>query len=147
MTESKKSKFGWGVMLGAAGAALAGLFLTSKKGKKLEKNLLKNINKAKKTISEQELEEKAKQIFGKATKETKLLYLKSREMFINAAINLRRRFDKIDREKYSEIIESLVTDLKKTGKYSVIHLGKLKDEFLKDWKIFSASTKTKKKKS
>ena len=147
MAENKKSKFGWGVVIGAAGAALASIFLTSKEGKKLEKNVMKNINKAKKTLSEQELDKKAKKIFGKATKETKLLYLKSREMFINAAIDLRRRFDKIDREKYGEIIESLVFDLKKTGKYSVIHLGKLKDEFLKDWKIFSASKETKKKKS
>ncbi len=146
MTTNKKSKLGLGLMLGAAGATLAGLFLTSKQGRKTTRELIKKINKAKKAISEQELDKKAKKIFGKATKETKLLYLKSREMFIDAAIDLRQKFDKVDKKKYTEIIEDLLTDLKKTGKYSAIHLGNLKDEFLRDWKIFTSSNKKETKK-
>jgi len=123
---SKKSKLGLGFLLGAVGATLAGLFLTSKEGKKLQK-------KIKDKITEEEIDKKAKKIFGKVTKDTRSSYLKARKLLIELAIGFRENLDKIDKKKYKKIINELVKDLSKTNKYSYEALKNLKSELVKDW--------------
>src|SRR3989344_8819901 len=106
---SKKSKLGLGFLLGAVGATLAGLFLTSKEGKKLQK-------KIKDKIREEEIDKKVKKICGEVTKETKSSYLKARKLLIELAIGFRENLDKIDEKKYKKIIDELVKNLSKTNK-------------------------------
>lgn len=123
---SKKSKLGLGFLLGAVGATLAGLFLTSKEGKKLQK-------KIKDKITEEEIDKKAKKIFGKVTKDTRSSYLKARKLLIELAIGFRENLDKIDKKKYKKIIDELVKNLNKTNKYSYSVIKNLKDELVRDW--------------
>ncbi|MFH1827371.1 MAG: hypothetical protein ABH812_03015 [bacterium] len=139
---SKKSKFGIGFLIGVAGAALAGLFLNSKEGKKLQKKL-------KDKITEEEIDKKVKKIFGKVTKESKSSYLKARKLLIETAIGFQENLESIDTKKYKKIIDSLVKSLSKTNEYSYEALKNLKSELAKDWiKITGLdSSKTKKTKS
>ena len=132
---SKKSKLGLGFLLGAVGATLAGLFLTSKEGKKLQK-------KIKDKITEEEIDKKAKKIFGKVTKETKSSYLKARKLLIELAIGFRENLDKIDKKKYKKIIDELVKNLNKTNKYSYSVIKNLKDELVRDWEKMTKKPKT-----
>ena len=132
---SKKSKLGLGFLLGAVGATLAGLFLTSKEGKKLQK-------KIKDKITEEEIDKKAKKIFGKVTKETKSSYLKARKLLIELAIGFRENLDKIDEKKYKKIIDELVKNLSKTNKYSYSVIKNLKDELVRDWEKMTKKPKT-----
>lgn len=132
---NKKSKLGIGLLLGAVGATLAGLFLTSKEGKKLQK-------KIKDKITEEEIDKKAKKIFGKVTKETKSSYLKARKLLIELAIGFRENLDKIDKKKYKKIIDELVKNLNKTNKYSYSVIKNLKDELVRDWEKMTKKPKT-----
>ena len=132
---NKKSKLVIGLLLGAVGATLAGLFLTSKEGKKLQK-------KIKDKITEEEIDKKAKKIFGKVTKETKSSYLKARKLLIELAIGFRENLDKIDEKKYKKIIDELVKNLSKTNKYSYSVIKNLKDELVRDWEKMTKKPKT-----
>lgn len=136
---SKKSKFGIGFLIGAAGAVLTGLFLNSKEGKKLQK-------KIKDKITEEEIDKKAKKIFGKVTKESKASYLKARKLLIETAIGFQENLENIDTKKYKKIIDNLVKNLSKTNEYSYKALKNLKSELAKDWvKMTSSNTPNLKK--
>lgn len=130
----KKSKLGLGVLVGAVGATLAGFFLTSKEGKKLQKKIIDR-------ISEEELDKKAKKIFGKVTKEAKSTYIKGRKLLIETASNLKEEIDKIDKDKFQKIVDDLVKKLNATNKYSYRTVKNLKDELVKDWIKITKKTK------
>lgn len=131
----KKSKLGLGVLLGAVGATLAGLFLTSKEGKKLQKKIVDK-------ISEEELDKKAKKIFGKVSKEAKITYIKARKLLVETASNLKEEIDDLDKTKFQKIIDDLVVKLNETNKYSYQTIKNLKDELIKDWKNLTKKPKT-----
>ena len=136
----KKGKFGLGLLVGAVGGALAGLFLAPQSGKETQKDAKKLYEKLKKNLTKEKLEKKVKAIFGKVTKETQATYLKARGMLIDAAVGIGDRLDSVDKKKYQKIVNDLVSNVEKTSKYSAATLKKLNRELVKDWQSITKSS-------
>jgi gas vesicle protein len=137
---NKKSKLGIGLLLGAIGGALAGLFLAPQSGKATQKDAKKLYEKLKKNLTKEKLEKKVKAIFGKVTKETQATYLKARGMLIDTAAEFGERLNSVDKKKYQKIVDDLVSNVEKTSKYSAKTLKKLNKELVKDWQSITKSS-------
>lgn len=136
----KKTKFGLGLLIGAAGATAAGLFLTSKKGKQLKKDTEKKLKELKKKLNETEVEKKAKKIFGKATKETKELYVKASSALLEKMADLKKRAGRVDANRYKNLVSDVLEDLKKSGSHSAKTLKLFGENLAADWQLFTKDT-------
>lgn len=141
MAENKPSGFGLGLVIGAVGGALAGLFLAPKSGKALRKDAKKKYNELVKLLKDKEVDKKVKQIYGKVTVEGKKLYLEVKEELAVALANLKESIEDIDRDTYVEKVDEVVKNLQKTSKGSVDTAKKLKDELVKDWEKLEKKAK------
>lgn len=114
----KKNNFGLGLLIGGLTAGLATFFLTPKSGKENRQDVVELIKKLKQKIDDAKLEEKAKEIFGKATKETKEIYEKLTKQIVKELEELNQKIQDIDKDKYVEIIEKAWHNLgDKVAKY------------------------------
>ena len=129
-----------GLLLGAVGATAAGLFLTSKKGKELKKDAGKKLKELKKKLDDTEVEKKAKKIFGKATKETKELYMNASNALLENMADLRKRAGRIDPDKDKKLVSDVVGGLKKSGSYSAKTLKLFGANLAADWRLFTKDT-------
>ncbi len=129
-----------GLLLGAVGATAAGLFLTSKKGKELRKDTGKKLKELKKKLDDSEVEEKAKKIFGKATKETKELYVSASNTLLEKMADLKKRAGRIDARKYQKLVDDVVSGVKFSAKHSAKTLKLFGANLAADWRLFTKET-------
>lgn len=135
MADKKKvSHFGLGLLIGALGGALAGLLYAPKSGKENRKEASKRLKDLQKMFSEKEIEKKAKQIFGKATSETKELYLHTTKALLEKLNDAKDKVGSIDKKKYQKLVDDVVSDFKKQTKQSGDVVKKLKNLLVSDWK-------------
>jgi gas vesicle protein len=131
----KKNNFGLGLFIGGLTAGLATFFLTPKSGKENRQEVVELIKKLKQKIDESKLEEKAREIFGKATKETKDVYQKLTKQIIKELEELNQKIQDIDKDKYIEVVEKAWHNLgDKVSKYQdklIVAKEKLGDSFEK----------------
>ena len=141
MADKKSSGFGIGLVLGAVGGALAGLFLAPKSGKAMRKDAQKKYKELGKLLKDKEVDKKIKEIYGKVTVEGKKLYLEVKEELMVALANLKDSIEDIDRDTYVKKVEEVVKNLKKTSAESADTVKKLKEELVKDWEKLEKSSK------
>lgn len=131
----KQNKFGLGLLIGGLTAGLATFFLTPKSGKENRRDVVELIKKLKQKIDDAKLEEKAKEIFGKATKETKEIYQKLNKQIVKELEELNQKIQDIDKDKYLEIVEKAWHNLgEKVSKYQdklIVAKKKLANNFEK----------------
>jgi len=140
--EKRSSNFGIGLLLGAIGGALAGLFLAPKAGKLLRQDAKKKYAKLLKVMKDNEVDKKVKQVFGKVTKESKKLYIEVKEELMVALANLKEQVEEIDRPTYVKKVEETIGKLKSPlSKQSVTAAKKLKDSLSKDWDKLAKAAK------
>lgn len=132
----KQNKFGLGLLIGGLTAGLATFFLTPKSGKENRRDVVELIKKLKQKIDDAKLEEKAKEIFGKATKETKEIYQKLNKQIVKELEELNQKIQDIDKDKYLEIVEKAWHNLgDKVAKYQdklIVAKKKLAHNFEKE---------------
>lgn len=109
---NRKSKFGLGVILGAAAGAVAGLFLAPKSGKENRKMVSKKIAEIRKIIEEKEVDKKVKQIFGDSSKASQELFLKTKDEMADRLGKLNVALSAVDRTKYTKMVSNVVERVK-----------------------------------
>lgn len=134
----RSSKFGLGVMLGALGGAITGLFLAPKAGKELRKDAQKLYE----DISTNP-EEAVKAIFGKVTDESMHLYTTAQKEVTAQLANLSENYKNLDTAKYKEVVKQAVDNVKADKKLPEEQLHKLMAYLEKDVKKLTASGKNK----
>lgn len=134
--DKKSSKFGFGVIVGSLIGGLTAFFFSPKSGKENREMVAHKIEELKKLLEEHEVDTKIKEIFGEATEEVRGLYFKAKDEIISRLAQLKEKIQEIDREKYREIVEGVVANVKdgveklSEGEKKLI---KLKGKLLKDW--------------
>ena len=139
MDDRRSSKFGLGLLLGAVGGALAGIFLSPKSGKAMRKDAKKKYDELMKLMKDKEVDKKVKAIFGNVTAESKKLYEQVKEELISRLAQMKKD---IDKNTYVKQVENVVDSLKSPlSKQSVSAAKKLKDSLSKDWTKLEKSLK------
>lgn len=137
----KKTKFGFGLMLGAVLGGVAAMFLTPKTGKEnreIAKKKWDELNKAFKTKSKEEI---VKEIFGSATKEGKKLYDLSQKELNSRLADLKKKYPNLDKTKYMDTVSEVMDRLKEEKEATTKRLTDL-SEFLKSrWDYVSGESK------
>ena|SRR3990167_9796553 len=141
MAENKSSGFGIGLVMGAVGGAIAGLFLAPKSGKALRKDAKKKYAQLQKLLKDKEVDKKVKKIYGKATAEGKKIYLEVKKELTVALANLADAVENIDRDTYVKKVEEVVKNLKTASKDPAGSAKKLKEELVKDWEKLEKNSK------
>jgi gas vesicle protein len=129
----RSSKFGLGLVFGMITGALAGLFLAPKSGKENREAVAKKITELRELLEEKEIDKKVQEIFGEVTAEAKELYLKVKEELINRLAELKESLDKIDREKYLNMVEEVMKTVRTESRHNVHQVEKLKEDLVKNW--------------
>lgn len=126
----KTSKFGSGFIIGAIIGGLLTFFFNPKWGKKNRADAAKQLKKLKKIISENELKEHVKEMFGEVSDECVRLYRISRDEVIKLIDEMK---EEIDKEKYVKLVEKAMEFIKQDTKVSGDKLRKIKDRLLAEW--------------
>lgn len=124
---SKASKLGLGMVLGAVGGAVAGLFLAPKAGKELRKDAQKLYDQLSK-----DPEKAVKDIFGKVTDESMDLYNAAQKEVSAQLANLSENYKTLDAGKYKTVVKQAVDNVIEDKKLPEDQLKKLMDYLEKD---------------
>lgn len=109
MNNSKSSsKLGLGVVIGAVVGTVAGLFLAPKAGKELRDDALEYYKK----LKDKDPDQIVKEIFGRASEETKEMYDTSKKLLAEQLSSLKQNYDTIDKSKYSVAVKDVVNHIK-----------------------------------
>jgi gas vesicle protein len=142
MTDKKTSKLGLGMLLGLAAGAVAGLFLAPKSGKQLRKDVSKKTKEIQKLLEEKDFEEIVKGIFGSVNKDSVELLEKAKINLAEKLANLKDSLEKLDKEKYKQIVSEVVDEVKTDKSVSQDSLSKLKTYLESDFKKLQKGKKT-----
>ena len=144
MSDTKtSSKFGLGLLFGAALGGLAAFFLSPNSGPENQKLVAAKIKEIEKLLADSDLEKKVKDIFGEATEEGTAVYKKAKKDFIKALAEVKGTVDQLDKEKVAEVAHDTVEILKKEAKHEGKEMEKLKAELAKEWKKLAPKPKAK----
>ncbi len=131
--DNKKSPFSAGIVIGAILGGIAAYFLTPKSGKENREMAKEKLGEFKKRVQGKSLDEIVKEIFGIASEEGQRIYTLARED-INARLEeLRQSIDEIDRGKYQEIVDDVITKLKNEGTITKSRLNRLHEFLMNRW--------------
>ncbi len=99
------------MVIGAVAGAVAGVFLAPKAGKELRQDAMKLYKK----LHTQDPKVLAKKVFGDISEESQRLVKKAYEDLSIELVGLKKRYSKIDKEKYKEAVENVITTIKNEG--------------------------------
>jgi gas vesicle protein len=113
--ERKQTNFGAGLVIGAALGAVAAYFFSPKSGKENREMIAKRMEDMKKFINDQEIDKRAKEIYGTVTEESRKAYERLREETSARVGDLNKALDEVDVDKYKKIANDVVESVKKEG--------------------------------
>jgi gas vesicle protein len=146
MENTKKSKFGLGILFGVVAGVVAGLFASDKPGKQLRKRTGEEYEKIKKMLEERDVEGTVREIFGKITDESKTMFIDVKDQLAEKLSELREDFDKIEKDKYKSLVGEVVDEVREEKKLPTETLAKLSKYLESDFeKIKKPVKKTAKK--
>ena len=154
MKTKNTSKIGLGMLLSAVVGAVAGLFLAPKAGKELRKdaknlskNMMKSASSYSKKLEKKTPEQIAKIVFGDVTESSmKIANRVKKELTVELA-KLEKKYDTIDKKKYSSAVKSVVDGIKKEGSVPSTTLKKLASYLQDDARTLVGKKKPAAKKS
>lgn len=134
MSKNKGSFFLAGI-LGAAAGAIGGLLLAPKSGKATRKDIVKLANDISKKIKTESVEtkERVEEVFGKATDEAMAKYNEIKDTVVTKVAALKTAGTSIDKDKYTKVVEEVVTDFKSDLKETKSGASKISAYLIKDW--------------
>jgi gas vesicle protein len=122
-------------LLGAIAGAVGGLLLAPQSGKTTRKNIVKLANEISKKIKTEskETEARVKEIFGKVTDEAVAKYNEIKDAVVAKVAALKTAGAAIDSEKYSKVVEDVVSEFKDDFKSTKSGATKISGYLKKDW--------------
>ncbi len=143
MSENNKtSRFGLGLVIGSVIGGVVGLLLSPKTGKQNRIILNKKMKEWKKMMDSGELEAKVNEIFGDVSDESVRIYATAREKVMQGINQLKH----MDGDDYARMVQNVIDEVKKGGKFNTEKLKKLKDSLIKDWPDMKQEVDTQNKK-
>ena len=135
MADNKKSPlFGIGLAVGAVLAGLAAFFYNPISGEKHREQVEEKIKEFEEMLREKEIDKRVKEIYGEITAEVKARYLQTKKMLVKRLAVLKVKIKKIDKEKYLELVNEIVEEVKVEFQHTEEIAKKLKDQLVEDWK-------------
>ncbi|MCX7996649.1 MAG: YtxH domain-containing protein [Patescibacteria group bacterium] len=110
-----KSRFGTGILLGAAIGALAAFFFAPKSGKENREMIQKQIRNLRAFIEEKDIDTEARKLFGEFTTQSKKLYNSMQKETRARLEELRAAIEELDTEKYKKQVAGIIDQLRKEG--------------------------------
>lgn len=145
--KGNRSKFGLGLIVGTVIGALTAFFLSPKSGEENREFVANLVRQLKRDLDKMELDKKVKEIYGEVSVEGEKLLSKARKELAKRMDELQSSWDKLDKEKYVNMVKDAVDSLKSQTKDSGEVLNKIKNSLVKDWeKLTVANKKTSSKK-
>lgn len=137
----KPSKFGLGLLIGSVLGGIAAFFLSPTSGPENREMVAKKIKELEKLMEEKEVDKHIKEIFGEVTEEVKLIYEKAKTELIKRLAELKETVQNIDKEKYMNVVEDVMTKIKKETKKDIRQLEKLKSQLIREWSKLQSKAK------
>jgi len=131
--KQKASKFGLGLLIGTVIGGIAAFFFSPKSGEENRKEVAKKVKELRKLLEDQEVEKKAKEIFGEASSAAVHVYMQAKEWLIEELADLKEAVENIDKEKYTKAVDKVVKRVQKEVKKDTKELEKLKKQLMKEW--------------
>jgi gas vesicle protein len=134
MSKSKGS-FVLAGLLGAIAGAVGGLLLAPQSGKATRKDIVKLANEISRKIRTEtkETKERVKEIFGNVTDEAMAKYNEIKDAVVAKIASLKTAGAAIDGEKYSRVVEDVVSEFKDDLKSTKSGVTKISGYLKKDW--------------
>ncbi len=133
MSDTKKSKFGIGLAVGALLGGVAAFFLSPRSGPENRAMAKKKIDELIKLLKEKKLHEIAIEIYGKATEEGTRLYEKASTEMGSRLHEVKKTMEEIDQEKYKDLVMDVMERVRQEKEATQERLGKLQAYFMKRW--------------
>jgi gas vesicle protein len=122
-------------LLGAMAGAIGGLLFAPQSGKKTREEIAqmaKDISKQIKS-SVEDTEDKVKEVFGNANKMAMDKYKEIKTMAVNKVAALKGAGEEIDRDKYMDIVDDVVSEFKEDLSATKNGAVKMANQMKKDW--------------
>lgn len=130
MSKENGSKFGFGLLIGAAIGGIAALFLSPKSGKENRTLVKKKWEEFMSYIDDAEIEKKVNQIYGDVSEETKRIYLAVQKESKLRMKEMRSALDEVDIEGYKKMVANVIDQVKKETGVTSEMVQKSKDYLL-----------------
>lgn len=128
-----------GLVLGATAGAAAMFFLSPRSGKE-NRRLAKAKYKELADYVEEErtaFEDKVEDIFGEVNEITTSLFNDAKRLWNTQVEAFEKSLDKIDKNRYQEMVDGVMEKLQSNKKYDSTDLAKMKRYLANEWKKFS----------
>jgi len=122
-------------LIGTLVGAVGGLLLAPQSGKKTREEIKKILLKLNKEVETgvKDTKEKVVEIFGNASDEAIAKYKEIKSAVVNKVAEVKTAGKEIDKDKYTAIVEDVVTDFKEDLKATKNGAVKLVAQLKKDW--------------
>ena len=131
---SKKNNLGLAFLIGAAAGAVATLFMPDKQREQSKKFIQDKAKKINEKLREVDQIDTALKVFDSKSKEAVGHIENARDMLVDQLSKLKGTVDEIDKDKYSEVVNQVVNQLKKTANLTTIQIKKLTTYLENDYK-------------
>ncbi len=145
MSEQKSSNFGFGLLLGMVGGALAALFLSPTTGEENRKKATQLYEDLKKKIEEGQWDEKAQELFGDVTEEGKRLYAEVAVEVTGKLEQLKDQVEDFDKAKFEVFVKDTVAQVGDRVRATVPQMEKLVASVMSSFESDSKKTEKAKK--
>lgn len=132
-----KTKFGAGLLFGALLGGVAAFFLSPTSGKENREMAAKKLAEWKKKYEGKKPDDIAKELFGTAHVEGKKLYLKAQSELNAKLEEVRKRTELVDHEKYQEVVDDVISHLRKEKDVVQSHVDTLKQYLTDRWEYIA----------
>ena len=124
--KDKKSKSGILLILGAIIGAITALFLSTDEKGETKETVKKKVSLLKNRLKDAKEEEVIKKIFGSKSKQVTKTYQKAKKQLATKLAKIKGSIAKIDKQKYTNVVNEIVAELKKNKEATSPQLKKLR---------------------
>jgi len=132
-----KTKFGAGLIFGALLGGVAAFFLSPTSGKENRERAKQKLAEWKKKYEGKKPDDIAKELFGTAHVEGKKLYLKAQSELNAKLEEVKKRTELVDRDKYQEVVDEVISHMRKEKDVVQTHVDKLKEYLTDRWEYIA----------
>ncbi len=128
-----------GVVVGGLAGATAMFFLSPRSGKANRKMVKNKLMDMRDYIQEEKemMEEKIQEIFGEVNQLTTSLFEDAKKLWDRQVSAFEKSMDKIDKNRYQEMVDNVMESLQSNKKYDANSLSKIKRYLNSQWRKFN----------